>query len=104
MQVEIHSAEQLGPLIRACRKAMQLRQDDTAGSIGVSENFLAKVERGGETVQWGKLFQVMQELGLNLTVEVPEVFAEETLKALSRRSKESSKSQVPDPSTTSEAD
>ena len=28
-------------------------------------------------MQWGKLFQVMQELGLSLSVEVPEPFAEE---------------------------
>lgn len=77
MKFDISSPEQIGPLVRASRKAMQLRQDDAAGSIGVSENFLGKVERGGETVQWGKLFQVMQELGLSLSVEVPESFAEE---------------------------
>lgn len=77
MKFDIRTPEQIGPLVRASRKAMQLRQDDAAGSIGVSENFLGKVERGGETVQWGKLFQVMQELGLSLSVEVPEPFAEE---------------------------
>jgi transcriptional regulator with XRE-family HTH domain len=72
MKFEIDSPEKLGTIIRASRKAMGLRQDDAAGSIGVSENFLGKVERGGETVQWGKLFQVMKELGLIVTVEVPE--------------------------------
>ncbi|MEH6567154.1 MAG: transcriptional regulator [Halopseudomonas sp.] len=77
MKFDISSPEQIGPLVRASRKAMQLRQDDAAGSIGVSENFLGKVERGGETVQWGKLFQVMQELGMSLSVEVPDPFAEE---------------------------
>lgn len=83
MKVDIDSPQQLGSLIRASRKAMQMRQDDAAGSIGVSENFLGKVERGAETVQWGKLFQVMQELGLALTVEVPEDFAEQTRQELS---------------------
>ena len=77
MKFHISSPEQIGPLVRASRKAMQLRQDDAAGSIGVSENFLGKVERGSESVQWGKLFQVMQELGLSLSVEVPEPFAEQ---------------------------
>lgn len=75
MKFEIDSPATLGTLIRASRKAMGLRQDDAAGSIGVSENFLGKVERGGETVQWGKLFQVMKELGLIVTVEVPEEFS-----------------------------
>lgn len=79
MKVEIDSPEKLGTLIRASRKALGMRQDDAAGSIGVSENFLGKVERGGETVQWGKLFQVLTELGLTVEVEVPESFASETM-------------------------
>lgn len=58
---------------------MSLRQDDAAGMIGISENFLGKVERGGDSVQWGKVFQAMQALGLKLTVEVPDSVAEETL-------------------------
>ncbi|MNZ39439.1 hypothetical protein D3C78_569330 [compost metagenome] len=75
MKFVIDSPDQLGKVIRASRKAMDMRQDDAAGSIGVSENFLGKVERGGETVQWGKLFQVMKELGLSLSVEVPDEFS-----------------------------
>ncbi|ARU88480.1 helix-turn-helix domain-containing protein [Pseudomonas sp. M30-35] len=82
MKVDIESPEQVGELIRASRKAMQIRQDDAAGIIGVSENFLGKVERGAETVQWGKLFQVMQGLGLSVTIEVPENFADDIRKVL----------------------
>jgi len=82
MKIDIQSPEQVGAVIRASRKAMQIRQDDAAGIIGVSENFLGKVERGGETVQWGKLFQVMQELGLTVTIEVPEAFANDISKVL----------------------
>ena len=48
----------------------------------MSENFLGKVERGGETVQWGKLFQVMLELGLNVTIEVPEPYSDDIRKLL----------------------
>lgn len=86
MKFQIDSPEKLGLLIRASRKAMELRQDDAAGSIGVSENFLGKVERGGETVQWGKLFQVMKELGLDISVEVPEEFSASTELHLKRLS------------------
>ena len=75
MNVPIDSPKVLGHLIRACRKAMDMRQDVAAGVIGVSENFLGKVERGGETVQWGLLFQVMQELGMKVSVEVPDEIA-----------------------------
>ncbi|WP_437269600.1 transcriptional regulator [Stutzerimonas balearica] len=58
--------------MRATRKALGLRQDDTAGTIGVSEHFLGKVERGDDSVQWSKLFQVLGQLGARLTAEIPE--------------------------------
>lgn len=72
MKVSIESVEALGQVVRASRKAQKIRQDDAAGSIGVSENFLGKIERGGETVQWGKLFQVLQGLGIRVELDVPE--------------------------------
>ena len=75
MQVPIKSAAALGRVIRASRKAQKIRQDDAAGSLGVSENFLGKVERGSESVQWGKLFQVLEGLGVRVIVDVPESVA-----------------------------
>lgn len=72
MQIVINRADELGKVIRAVRKAYGIRQDDAAGSIGVSENFLGKVERGSESVQWGKLFQALDGLGVRLIVDLPE--------------------------------
>ncbi len=72
MQIVINSADELGKVIRAARKSYGIRQDDAAGSLGVSENFLGKVERGSESVQWGKLFQVLDGLGVRLIVDLPE--------------------------------
>lgn len=71
MQHSVTSADQLGEIIRATRKAQGLRQDDAAGSIGVSENFLGKVERGNDRVLWGKLFQVLDGLGIRVIVDTP---------------------------------
>jgi transcriptional regulator with XRE-family HTH domain len=68
----LNDAESLGPLVKALRKHQGLRQDATADGIGVSENFLAKVERGGTTVQWGKLFTVLSELGLHVEIDIPD--------------------------------
>lgn len=72
MQTTLKNAAELGALVRLARKAQNIRQDDAAGSIGVSENFLGKVERGSESVQWGKLFQVLDGLGLRLIVDLPD--------------------------------
>jgi transcriptional regulator with XRE-family HTH domain len=84
VQFQIDTPEKIGMVIRSSRKAMDMRQDDAAGSIGVSENFLGKVERGGESVHWGKLFQVMRELGLKVYVDVPDEVAEKTRQNLER--------------------
>lgn len=75
MKIPVDNAAAIGKVVRASRKAQKIRQDDAAGSIGVSENFLGKVERGGESVQWGKLFQVLNGLGVRVIVDVPESVA-----------------------------
>jgi transcriptional regulator with XRE-family HTH domain len=79
MNYKIASAEDLGALVRAVRKAQGLRQDDAAGSIGVSENFMGKVERGAGRVQWDKLFQVLDGLGIHVVLDVPESASAEVM-------------------------
>ena len=75
MKVPINNAAAIGKVVRASRKAQKIRQDDAAGSIGVSENFLGKIERGSDSVQWGKLFQVLEGLGVRVLVDVPDSVA-----------------------------
>jgi transcriptional regulator with XRE-family HTH domain len=75
MKIAIDNAAAIGKVVRASRKAQKIRQDDAAGSIGVSENFLGKIERGSEAVQWGKLFQVLAGLGIRVIVDVPDSVA-----------------------------
>lgn len=75
MKIPIVNASSIGKIVRASRKAQKIRQDDAAGSIGVSENFLGKVERGSDSVQWGKLFQVLDGLGIRVVVDVPDCVA-----------------------------
>ncbi len=75
MRIPIENAAAIGKVVRASRKAQKIRQDDAAGSIGVSENFLGKIERGSESVQWGKLFQVLEGLGVRVMLDVPESVA-----------------------------
>jgi transcriptional regulator with XRE-family HTH domain len=75
MKIAIDDPSTLGSVVRATRKTQGIRQDDAAGSTGVSENFLGKIERGDVTVQWGKLFRVMRDLGVHVWVDVPDEVA-----------------------------
>ena len=81
MIVSIKSPDQLGLLIRAVRKHQKIRMDDVAGSAGVGPVFVREVERGKETVQLGKVMQILAELGVELQADVPDE-VKETLSAL----------------------
>jgi transcriptional regulator with XRE-family HTH domain len=93
MQIPIHSPADLGIAIRAVRHQQGLRLDDTAGSAGVGHVFLREVERGKETVQLGRVLQVLHELGIHLSIDIPsealprwEALRQKGLKPLPRRS------------------
>lgn len=72
MLVDVNSPQILGLLIRATRKSQKLRMDDVAGSAGVGPVFVREVERGKETVQLGRVMKLLNELGIELKVDVPE--------------------------------
>jgi transcriptional regulator with XRE-family HTH domain len=72
MKIKLQKASDIGPVVRAARKARRIRQDDMAGAIGVSENFLGKVEHGGGNAQWTKVFQVLEGLGIELVCDIPD--------------------------------
>ncbi|MCA8091813.1 helix-turn-helix domain-containing protein [Burkholderia anthina] len=87
MQHPIEQASDLGGVIRAARKAQKWRQNDAAEHAGVSESFMVKAERGADTVQWGKVFGLLQRLGVRVLVELPDAGSErlEREKAQARR-------------------
>lgn len=87
MDYKLKSPADIGNIVRAARIAQAFRQDEAAETIGVSENFLGKVERGGETVQWGKLFQVLENLGIEVVLQVPDFLEQDVEQAMGRRRK-----------------
>lgn len=66
--VPIHDAKQLGALLRAVRKAQDLRQDEVGR---FSHSFIGDLEDGKPTAQLGKAFEVLAELGLKMRLELP---------------------------------
>lgn len=84
MLINIQSPDELGLLIRAVRKHQKIRMDDLAGSAGVGPVFVREVERGKETVQLGRVIQILAELGIRLRADVPDD-VEETLALLKRK-------------------
>lgn len=67
MQIPVSSVDGVGALIRAARKASGVRQDDVPG---VSHMFMRDLEQGKETVQFGRVLRVLDELGIRMVLEV----------------------------------
>jgi len=82
MKLPISSVEQLGALLRLVRKDAGIRIDDMAEAVGVSKQFAGDVERGKPTVQLGRTLRLLDELGLELSVEVPERLASQAMALL----------------------
>lgn len=85
MKHRIDCAEDLGLVIRAVRKSTDVRQDDLAGTAGVSRQFAVDVEKGKPTVQLGRVLRLLQELGIILSAEIPDDASAELSKLRSRR-------------------
>jgi transcriptional regulator with XRE-family HTH domain len=68
----IHSSEDLGLALRAVRKSAKLRLDDLSQTACVSKQTTANLEKGKPTVQFGKVLQLLKEVGLTLSVDLPE--------------------------------
>lgn len=71
-RIPIQSVAAFGQVVRAVRKAGGVRQDDVAGSVGVSHVYLRDLEHGKETAQMGRALQVLAELGIRMELEIPD--------------------------------
>ncbi|WP_454726252.1 MULTISPECIES: helix-turn-helix domain-containing protein [Cupriavidus] len=75
MQHPLSAPAHLGQLARATRMAQKLTRDELARATGLSPAFISAVERGKETAQIGKVLLLLQELGVRLYGEAPDVQA-----------------------------
>jgi transcriptional regulator with XRE-family HTH domain len=72
MKINIQSVSDIGRIVRASRKAQNVRLDDVAGSAQLSTVFVGDTERGKDSIQLGKVLRLMNELGIRMTVEIPD--------------------------------
>ena len=65
------TAAEIGDMVRATRKAADLRQDELAGAAGVGLRFIVDLEAGKPTAQIGKTLQVLAALGCSFDITPP---------------------------------
>jgi HTH-type transcriptional regulator/antitoxin HipB len=64
----VHNAAELGALIRARRRDLGLKQLDIAGIGNTGNRFIVELENGKPTVQLQKVLDLLDLLGLEVTV------------------------------------
>jgi len=73
MGVTIHSAQDLGALIRAQRKKRGWTQKELAAQVGVRPLWISQFERGKSTAQIGLVFRTLKALELYLSASDPKL-------------------------------
>lgn len=64
----VRSAAEMGQLVREQRQALNLRQVDLAGIGNTGNRLIVDIEKGKPTVQWQKVLDVLDLLGLEVVV------------------------------------
>ena len=65
---KLQTAEEIGALIRATRKAQGISQAQLAGLASTGTRFISDIENGKGTIQIQKLLKLLNALGLGLYI------------------------------------
>ena len=75
MHIPIENPLVIGRLIRAARKTAGIRQDDTAGAVGMSDVSLGHLERGSPGARLDRVLRVLRALGIGIYADVSDSVA-----------------------------
>jgi len=67
--VAIKSTRDLGNLVRECRVAQKMTQADILGLANTGNRFIVELENGKPTVQFQKVLDVLDTLGLEIVIQ-----------------------------------
>lgn len=105
MKLPLSTVEDAGVAIRALRKQAGIRVDDFALTAQVSKQLMTDLENGKPTVQMGRVLTLLQQLGVRVTLELPDAAAPAVAAERQRRERKRQRAAVsPSPPTGSDAD
>lgn len=67
--VKIKSASDLGNLVREFRESQKMTQADILGLANTGNRFIVELENGKPTVQFQKVLDVLDALGLEILIQ-----------------------------------
>lgn len=84
MQISVQTVADLGLALRATRRCSKVRLDDLAQIAGVSKQFVSDVEYGKPTVQLGLTLKLLVEMGVTMSLDIPQEAQEAWEKLLAK--------------------
>ena len=75
--MKISNTKTLGSAIRDKRRSLKVTQKELAMASGTGLRFIVDIEKGKNTCQTGKVFQVLQALGLHVSLDAPQEISEQ---------------------------
>lgn len=72
MEIKVNEVRDIGRALRAARKSSNIRLDDLAGFVRVSKQFVSDLEHGKETIRLGLALKVLDEIGVQVKVVIPD--------------------------------
>lgn len=67
--IKIESAKDLGRFVQQFRSSQQITQADISGMANTGNRFIVELENGKETVQFKKVLDVLDTLGLEMIIQ-----------------------------------
>jgi HTH-type transcriptional regulator/antitoxin HipB len=65
----IYTAAAIGPAIRHYRKEAGLTQAELADKVGLTREYLSRLEQGHESAQLRRVVAILRELGVRATLQ-----------------------------------
>lgn len=82
MQIKIQGVEQLGAIAKQVRQSQSLDQE-TAGLLsGNGLTFMSQFENGKKTVEIGRVFKLLEQLGIEVEINTPPNLSEKAVKKI----------------------
>lgn len=64
--------ERLGEAVKSTRRKLGIKQSELALAAGTGLRFIIELEKGKPTCQMGKVLNVLQTLGIDVSLSLPE--------------------------------
>ena len=84
VKIKVRNIKQLGSVSKLVRKSQSLDQE-TAGLLsGNGLTFISQFENGKETVEIGRVLNLLEQLGIDLEINLPPNLPEKTVDKLKK--------------------